>query len=271
MKIVTLLGGQGFIGEYLTIRLLGRNDCSIKILDRQNNLSQDFDAATEILVLMTQPNLEIIAQVKNWLKSPTKLKKILYLSTLQVYPDSLKKLKENIRPKPETRYEELKFKEEKYLSQLTNQSGCKLCIARISNVYGNVKNKGIISKLVKSILLEDGDLIINGNPENKVKDFIFVEDAARLLDFLIFYNQKTQKQIFNVCTGQGHSLQQVIKKLEKISSKKIRFRIGETINEKKVNVGNNSKIVKKSGLKIKYKLTEGLKKTYSNYINQFIK
>ena len=151
------------------------------------------------------------------------------------------------------------------LEKAAKKIGCQLCIARLSNVYGDVKNRGIINYIILSAI--KGNLLtVYGDKDKKIRDYIFIEDAANLLEFLIFYKQQNLKEIFNICTGSAYSIQELIDMAERVTGRKINFEKGAPTLEKLINIGDNQKILALSHYKLKYNLAHGLKKTYKNYL-----
>ncbi len=267
---ISLIGGNGFIGEYLYNLLLKNGESQVQSLGREAKLSYELKNA-EVIVIMTQPNQIVVDEVAKVIGLSKVLKKVIYLSTTLIYPDSPFKQNETVKPEPLSDYEQAKLKEELFLSDTTQRFGVKLSIARLSNVYGDIKNKGIISKiLISQIKSQSPKLTISGNPKLKIRDYIFIEDAVNLLKYLVFYNQKTQKEVFNISTGSGYSLDQIIQLIEDLSSKKFEYISSKETIEKKINIGNNKKILKKSGYKIENNIKEGIKKTYYRYLNALI-
>lgn len=190
MKVI-LIGGKGFIGEYLTQKLLGKK-YQVFVVDKDSSLKDIQDFSAEVVVVMTQPNRGVLDSVISLTQNSKSIKKILYLSTLLLYPDSKDKLNEKVIPDPKTIYEKDKYSEELLLSDVIKQVGCKLCIARLSNVYGDIKNKGIINILLTSLIKNRSILTIHKNSLTKIRDYIFIEDAVNLLEFLIFFDQKNK-------------------------------------------------------------------------------
>ncbi|MFH1822208.1 MAG: NAD-dependent epimerase/dehydratase family protein [Patescibacteria group bacterium] len=280
-----ILGGTGFIGEYLTSNLSKREGCHIDIiyysslppenkpenvnyykidLTRQKEELKEFVNKTEVLVILTQPNIEIINNIIFAIRSENSLKKIIYLSTILLYNDSLEKKDENAKIEPKTEYEKNKFQEEKKLIELVNRSNFKLCIARLSNVYGDIKNKGLVGKIFTAILKNE-NIIINGNG-TQVRDYIFIEDAVNLLEFLIFFDQANKQEIFNICPGEGLGVNQLLKIIEQVIIKKIDLNYSPAVYEKQNIIGDSKKIITLSNYKFKFNLLNGLEKTYKNYL-----
>lgn len=281
---ILLLGGTGFIGEYLTDKLICRKDCEIIVacketvsktnskdvryveldLTRASKKFSKLINLADAVVILTQPNSKIIENLISSINPKSHLKKILYLSSVLIYGNSSSNQDEKSTLDPATDYEKGKYEEEKKLSEFIKGKEIKLCIARLANVYGDVKNKGLINYIFLSVLNKK-EMIINGKGDS-IRDYIFIEDVANFLEFLVFFNQKSRKEIFNICTGKGYSVKKVIKEVEKESGRKVKIINGMPVNEKKKIIGNNKKIADLSGIKLNYNLAKGLGKTYKNYL-----
>lgn len=263
---ISLVGGDGFIGEYLSSLLKKKDNCQVVIVEREDSILEKCKKAN-VIVIMTQPNKKVIEDVKSIVSSSKYLKKVVYLSTLLLYPDLTVKQKEETLPDPKTTYEKNKHGEEIVLAKATKKAGCKFCIARLGNVYGDVKNKGIINNILQT-LKNNEEIIIQGDPKLKIRDYIFVEDVVNLIEFLIFYDQKEQSDVFNLCSGTGYSIGKLIKKIESVTGKKVNYLVVEPVLEKVINFGDNSKILNRAGFQLKYDLNKGLIKTYQNYLKK---
>lgn len=283
---ILLIGGTGFIGEYLAKKLGSRENGKIIVVgndfvspqkNRSNieyiqtdlaGQSDDLEKlanSADIAVVMTQPNSKIIENFISSARSDGQLKKIVYLSSVLIYDNSQKKQDETFPQKPMTDYERGKCEEENKLMEFVAGKNIQLCITRLSNVYGNVKNRGLINFIFRA-LLDNGTLTINGKGDS-VRDYIFVEDVAKYLEFLIFANQTRNIEIFNVCSGEGYGVSEVISAVESMAGKKIKKRFGPAVVEKKKIIGDNSKILDLSGIKLHYAFDQGLQKAYKNYLS----
>lgn len=285
-KKILLVGGTGFIGQYLSHRLAvednditvfhfsplsrgkkikGIRYCKVDLTQLSSlPLIKPLTESAGIIVIMTQPSPLIINNIISSIGPKNNLEKIVYLSSLLIYPDSPAKNNENIIPAPETDYEKNKYREELLISDFCKTSGIRLCIARLSNVYGDVQNKGIVNRIFSS-LIEGTPLTIYGDGSN-IRDYIFIEDAINLLKFLIFRDQKNSQEIFNICTGNGYALLDLIKAVEDIARAKISFINKDPVQEKKISIGDNQKILNSMHYKFEYNLTGGLRKSYNNYL-----
>ncbi|HEY4497311.1 MAG TPA: NAD(P)-dependent oxidoreductase [Candidatus Paceibacterota bacterium] len=260
---ILLFGGAGFIGEYLARVLHARSDCDIIVVDRDSQTTaQDFDA--DIVVVLTQPNGPVKNVLLPAITLAKNIKKIVYLSTLLLYPDAPHTQDETVAPDPKTEYEIGKHNEELLLSDFTAERDFVLCIPRLANIYGDIQNRGIVHYMLLSAIKGD-EFIVFGDKDKKVRDYIFIEDVVRFLEFLVFYPQSNKKEIFNICTGVGYSIAELISTLEAISGKQVNVNVGRSVLEKKSIIGENKKILNLSGYEPEHDLTRGLQKTYRNY------
>lgn len=281
MDCVTVIGGTGFVGDYLTEELSKIANIQVKIIyrstlpskyisgveylkiDTETHFKKFYEvlSKTDYLIILSRPNPKLIQSI---IDSGLKFKKIVYASTILVYPNSPSKQNEASDLVPVNDYERNKINEEKMLIDFAENSGVKLTLARLTNVYGDVKNRALIHWILQA-LVKDKEFKLNNNGL-PVRDFIFVRDAAKFLKLLTFLNQNLDVEIYNVCTGQGFNINQVIKKAEKVGGKKIKIQRGEDTDEKLSVIGDNSKIVKATGFKPEYTLDIGLREAYKNYL-----
>lgn len=277
------MGGTGFIGEYLTKKLSNKENCQITIASNKKFLKSNSSCiryirldltklskrleklinSANIIVVLTQPNKKIIENLISTIKSDSCLKKIVYLSSALIYDNINGRQNEKSIVNPITDYERGKYEEERMLSKFIQGKDFKLCITRLANVYGNVKNRGLINHIFLSVL-NNSPMVINGKGSS-VRDYIFIDDVVVWLDFIIFWNQKNKKEIINICTGRGYKVNEVLETAELIIGKKAKVIVGDSVHEKKVIIGDNKKIINLSGIRLKYNLIEGLQQTYNNY------
>ncbi|MEK7644486.1 MAG: NAD(P)-dependent oxidoreductase [Patescibacteria group bacterium] len=282
-----VIGGTGFIGEYLCRELISRGVevvtvCLPGLLPEEKirgvsyeemNLNTDFLKLTAIiptvdtLILAIQPDAIRLKNIISLTANCESLKKIVYLSTVLVYPDSEDIQAESAISEPETDYEKEKFNEEMLLREFATGREWRLAICRLGNVYGDVKNKGVVNNILLA-LFDGRPFILNGNGENW-RDYIYVGDVARQLAGLIAWGQAEGIGIYNICTGVGYTLNQVIGRIEEISGRRVEITPGERNSRQKSVVGDNQKLAKILNFEPSLGLTEGLEATYNNYLKHY--
>ena len=264
---ILLFGGTGFIGEHLAKKLSARKDCKITSVGSSNiNEGNYLDA--EVIVVLTQPGTAVRDVLIQKITASKKLKKIIYLSSLLIYPDSPRPQNEKVVPMPATEYERSKYKEELKISRFAKTIGCSLTVIRMANVYGDIKNLGILNNIFLS-LIHGHDFIIRGDGNKIVRDYVFVEDAAGLIEFFIFLKQKNQREVVNVSTGKGYTVRDLIGMVENITGKEVYFKVGSPTPEKKFSIGDNKKMLKLTNYKFNYSLHDGLQIAYKNYLRYY--
>jgi len=282
-KNIIVFGGTGFVGKYL-VKTLKRDGIKIFVIysgrldkaekksgvkyykiDLKKNSKKNLPTNLDTAVIMTQPADLIIKNTIKTLDQAKNLKKIIFTSTLLVYPSSSKKTKESSPPQPKSPYERGKIKEEVLLTDYAKKRNIKLGVIRMANVYGDKKNRGIIGLVFNSILNKT-PFVINGDGNQK-RDYIFIEDAANFIKSVALYKQVKPMEIFNICTGKGQSINESIELIKKLTGINVLVSHAPTVPEKKSIIGNNAKITKLFG-KPAYSFSEGLNKTYLNYLSK---
>lgn len=108
---------------------------------------------------------------------------------------------------------------EKYSALFGELYGLDYRIARVSNAYGpkqrTASGQGVIAAFIEQ-MLKGQPLVVMGDGTN-VRDFIYIDDAVEALLKLCFYNGP--HRIFNVGTGVGTSINEVIASIESIFRK----------------------------------------------------
>ena len=124
---------------------------------------------------------------------------------------------------PITSYGVTKLAIEKYLALYEHLHGLDYRILRVANPFGpfqvSRKSQGIIAALL-SRALDDESIEIWGDG-SVVRDYIFVGDAIEAL--VAVASDQSDTRIFNIGTGQGRSLREVIAAIERQLGKRVRI------------------------------------------------
>jgi nucleoside-diphosphate-sugar epimerase len=136
-----------------------------------------------------------------------------------------------------------------------------MIIARLGNAYGDQKNRGIIGVVLRAAR-DNGTLDIQGDGSQE-RDFVHVEDAAASLAGLACA-KISGHQVFNVCSGRSHSVNDVIEKIRRMSGAEILVRYEAKSEGKQRNGGDNRKIISELGVSFR-DFDTGLQNAYLKY------
>jgi nucleoside-diphosphate-sugar epimerase len=193
---------------------------------------------------------------------------IIYASSREVYGEHLP-VKEEHPLKPINVYGESKKTAETLLRKAV-ASGVTSIIFRFSNVYGSVYDHS--NRVIPAFLMG----VINGTPltvesPNHTFDFTYVKDVGEGL--LAAVKKLSSKEfggtdVYNFCTGQGTSLEELLGLIQKITGREIITLVGEPRNYDVVRyVGDPSKLKSQMGYRCETNLRLGLELTYNDYLN----
>lgn len=294
-----VLGGNGFIGTNLINRLIKDKKIETTIFDKYlpNNLCSEvkfiqgdffnddilrkslsgIDVVIHLVCTVTPKSSmdESLKAYSDDLLQTIKLirlcrnkgiNKIIFISSGgTVYGDNGRILnKEDSPTNPINNYGIMKLSIEKALLMYNKHYGMQNVILRVANPYGNGQKPesqiGAVTIFLYNIL---NDLTINifGNGEI-VRDYIEITDVVEGIYKSIFYKSDDSfKNIFNIGTGQGTSLNQLIKNIEEITNKRSKiYYEKERFIDVPYNILDISKAANELGFKANIKLKEGIKK-----------
>ncbi|OQA91335.1 MAG: UDP-glucose 4-epimerase [Bacteroidetes bacterium ADurb.Bin234] len=252
-----VIGGNGFIGSHLVDRLLSEGHV-VHVFDRQSELYrkplegviyhiQDFgnrsilsEALNNIdivfhLISTTVPKTSnydpIFDVMSNVVETiflfeqcvERKIKKTVFVSSGgAVYgtPTAVP-VSEDSPLNPESSYGISKLTIEKYLELFHRLYGLEYVIVRPSNPYGERQNyegnQGVIAVFMGKIAKNQAiDIWGDGS---SIKDYVYITDLIDGIYKAAFSN--TKHRVFNIGSGAGHSINDVLKLLTQIIEKKI--------------------------------------------------
>jgi UDP-glucose 4-epimerase len=304
-KKCLIFGGGGFIGSHLCEELLLKG-YDVAVFDKINfskkNIKHiqneikiiegDFNNITDIknslgdidfifhLVSSTIPatsndnpvydaETNLISSLRLFRESiEKKVKKVIFISsggTVYGVPDKIP-VKEDYNSNPICSYGIIKKTIEEYLFMFEKIYGLNYFIFRLSNPFGERQSptaaQGVIPVFLQRAI-NNQTITIWGDGET-VRDYIYIKDVVRALaDSLTGYSKE---RIFNLGSGKGHSLNEILNLITKISGKKlsVEYIEGRSIDVP-VNILDNSLIKKTFGWKPEVTIEEGIEKTY-NYL-----
>ena len=299
MKIL-LTGASGFIGSKLLKSLIKKYGVeSIVVLSSKNikhvecyiyKSPQDFNINEKYFKKVThiihagafipkeasqvnniEDSCSNIDFTKNLLKYKFEsLKRIINLSTIDVYAASLEKLSEKSEINPSSLYGMSKLYCERMIKCFSENHKVDYINLRLGHVYGpgEEEYKKVIPVTIKKIL-ESKPIQIWGNG-TELRSFIFIEDVVNSIINSIF-SPINDKNI-NVASGNAISILELINMLTSFNSRSHEIQKIQTNHASRDVIFDNSMLLNnilekendlKQGLKIEY---ESMKKKYENNI-----
>lgn len=301
---VLVLGGAGFIGAHVVEGLLSEGHF-VRVLDRSapvTNRSIEFiqidfnDVMTlsEALIgidvvvhlistsVPSTSNKDPVSDVNGNLINTIKLlevmrdsgvNKIIYFSsggTVYGHPQ-ISPMDELHPTDPVCSYGIVKLAIEKYLHMYSELYGFTSIVLRPSNPYGSGQRRmgvqGFIGTCI-NMALNDSTLTIWGDG-SVIRDYIHITDVVKAT---ISALELERSDILNISSGKGHSLNEIIELVEKITNKKL-----DVIYKDKRDfdipemVLNNRKAEQILGWSPSIEIDAGIVDTVSNFVNQSTK
>ena len=195
-----------------------------------------------------------------------KCKQFIYASSMGVYGDNKFVKNEKIFPNPKSIYGVSKNASENYI-KIYKSKGLNFTILRLFNVYGPGQrldnlNQGMV-RIFFNQIFKNKKLIVKGS-KNRVRDFIYIDDVVSIVSKLIG-NKKAFNEIFNICSGESHKIDKLIKTIKKIVN--FNFKViysKETPLDQKYISADNTKIKKVLKLNKFLNLEKGLRFFYNS-------
>lgn len=186
-----------------------------------------------------------------------KVKKMIYVSSYVYGNPKYCPVDENHPINPHNAYTESKYLGERLCEFYCKRTDLNLIILRPFNIFGESMKEGfLISNLINSVKTGEKVTITN---KNSKRDFLHVDDFADLIMKLTDYDFKFE--VFNVGAGKSYSFEEIIEKIEKMTSHKINI---DYKDNKEIFIdditSDISKIKNKTNWQPKIKFDDGLEK-----------
>lgn len=151
-----------------------------------------------------------------------RVKRVVFISSSSVYGTQEETpIPESAATNPISSHGIQKLTIEKYLLLHQFLYGIEVRIIRLSNPYGPGQNlfgrQGFVALAIGHMLT--GEPILLRDSGRPVRDFIYIDDVSRAL--ALAGEAEGLPSIFNLGSGVGHSIQQVVELLEEISGKTV--------------------------------------------------
>lgn len=252
MSLCATVLGAGFIGKHFlryallqgyTLRVLDHNACPEEFsgnllwikgdLSQEDKLSQALEGAHTVFhfISSTVPGDMIdesgelkqnVFQTLQLLKLcvKQKIQRVVFISSASVYGvQSVLPIPETALTDPISSHGIHKLTIEKYLQLYRHQHGLDCKILRISNPYGPGQNiagrQGFVAITIGKILA--GTPITISGDGTIIRDFIYIDDVAKALHLAA--TTHADETIFNIGSGNGYSLNQIVDLLRALMGK----------------------------------------------------
>jgi UDP-glucose 4-epimerase len=193
------------------------------------------------------------------------VKKIVFPSSGgTVYGDSDQlPINEKKSTNPISSYGVIKLTIENYLFLFNKIYGMEYLIYRLSNPYGPGQNpngeQGLITKSIYN-MLTGLPITVFGNGKN-LRDYMFIEDAVAA--FVAGMKQDLKNDIYNVGSGKGYTINEVIKIASEVAGIKPEVKyLKKRQIDVTANILDTTKFRSETGWRAKVSLEKGIKNTY---------
>ena len=288
MKVL-LLGSEGFVGQNLIDGLKEKHELltadvlnsgthtnytkfDITNIDETYSLIKNIDVVINLVThTLTQSLNDVISNANtniigllNVLEAcrKNKIKKTIFTSASSIIgiPNTFS-VDEKHSVMPQTAYGITKMAAEHYHRLYKEIYDLNYVIFRFFNIYGPYQTNGIIPSFHKK-LINNEPITVFGKGK-QIRDFVFIRDVIPFFDNVIT-SAKFDNQTYNLGTGNGTTIMEVIEKFSKLLSVKPKIdfqpeRPGEIGNF----VANTNFLLSEFGFKPETSVEDGLKDTIS--------
>jgi len=244
MKKILVLGGNGFIGSNLVNELLKVEDnkiyvvarikkneiqssrityiyCDFNNLVEHTDLFRKMDCVYHLIsqsypfttweIPMAEVELNLLPTLKFLESIAGFVPLVIFVSSGgTIYGNHSQISSETSIPKPNNPHGIIKLCIENFLLYYHTKSNMNFLIFRVSNVYGPgqeiKKGLGFINTAIEKIIANDSISIFGDG--NQTRDFIFIQDVAKILTAALY--SKVKNKIYNLSYGTSTSLNKIL-------------------------------------------------------------
>ena len=175
-----------------------------------------------------------------------------------------KPLTEDMPCQPQNPYSISKYCTEQMVLQLGKKYGMNVISTRSFNHFGPGQAKGFVvsdfASQIKAIEAGEQEAVIRVGDLSAARDFTFVSDVVEAYVSLI--EKDVESGVYNVCSGQAMTVQEILDMMLHLSSKEIKVEIDEgkfRPSEVPFFVGCADKLSNATGWKVSTDIVDGLK------------
>src|SRR3989304_8852678 len=247
MKLL-IFGSEGFVGQNLIQGLSEKHEiytadqvekhsnqnytqCDITNLDSVENTINDVDVVIHLAAhslissldgSITNGRVNIIGLL-NLLEVCRKksVPKVIFTSASSLIGEPLHyQVKEDHPAKPKTAYGITKLTSEHYLRLYHELYNINYIVFRFFNIYGPYQKNGLIPSIYSRI--KKGDPITIFGKGDQIRDYVYIEDVIPFFE-KTSSNNIADNNVYNMGTGKGTSILEIVKMFSKIMNKEPKF------------------------------------------------
>jgi FlaA1/EpsC-like NDP-sugar epimerase len=245
----TIILGSGYLSNNLKKKLFNSEIISASDISKINSLNlkkkkfnliiNSFYKSSELANISSYEFFlkKSLLQISVFLDSinPRLINKIIYTSSAAVY-NSINDNIDKIDTSNRKLYSSTKINAENLLNNFSNKNNISFSIFRVFNIYGPKENFSIISKIINSV--KKNKILKILNKGQSIRDFIYINDVVKIYQILL---KQTKNDIYDIGTGIGIKILDIINSLPKIQTTKIENHANE-IEISIANIANFKKI-----------------------------
>ncbi len=189
--------------------------------------------------------------------------KLIYASTSHVYGAPIKMpINERHQTKPLSIYASTKLNGEILCEAYAKTYNMDISIVRLFSIYGPRSPPHLV---ISGIISQFHNNFIKIGNTHTVRDFVYITDVARAIDIVL--KKSKGLGVFNIGTGRGNSILEIVNLLKKIADKNPKIKSVNSLirqNDIKSVISDITKI-RKLGWQPKISVEEGLRRTFDWY------
>lgn len=193
--------------------------------------------------------------------------RLLLVSSAEVYRPVRRPVDEDAALGPINPYGATKAAAEIAAGQMARGTGLDVVVARSFPHFGPGQDPGFalpsFCRRVAETAAGGGGSVRAGNLR-PVRDYLYVEDVARAYCHLLARGES--RRTYNVCSGEGHSMAEILELLVEISGADISVRVDPDLRravDTEYQVGDPARLRDRLGWRRRFGLQEGLRKLYT--------
>jgi GDP-4-dehydro-6-deoxy-D-mannose reductase len=216
--------------------------------------------------LIFKVNVQGTINILKALKEINRPVKILLASTAYVYGNTPKCALDNSKTDPKSFYDKSKISMEKEAKKYL-KGNIQIVISRATNHIGPGQKLGFVVPDFCNQIISAKNQCLVGNLSAK-RDIFDVRDCVKA--YKLIMAKGNSSEIYNIGTGKVISIKEILKKLIKISGKKLSYRIDPKLRRPSDIAQNcvNPAKIKKLGWRPKISLGKSLKDAYQYYLTK---